>query len=108
MTSELKNLLFIDIETVSAERSFDQLKERLKPQWDRKAGFLRNEKELSNEELFTDRAAIYAEFGKIIVIALGFFHGRDGADPELRVKALSSHNEKELLTNFKSIIETEI
>ncbi len=106
MESELRNLLFIDIETVSNQRDYGELSDRLKAQWDRKAGFLRNENELTSEQLFSDRAAIYAEFGKIIVIALGFFHFKDGEPMSLRIKSYFSDNENELLTNFKSVLET--
>ena len=105
MENELKNILFIDIETVSSERVYDDLNDRLKSQWDRKAGFLRNENELSSEQLFTDRAAIYAEFGKVIVIAVGFFYFKEGEPMSLRVKSYFSDDEKDLLTNFKAVLE---
>ncbi len=105
MENELSNLLFIDIETVSNEKDYDQLTDRLKAQWDRKAGFLRNEDQLSPEQLFFGRAAIYAEFGKVIVIALGFFYFKEGEPMSMRVKSYFSHNEKELLSNFKEVLE---
>ena len=37
MNSELKNLLIIDIETVSVSSSFDTLPENLRQHWERKA-----------------------------------------------------------------------
>ena len=106
MVNELKNLLFIDIETVSIHDSYHKLDERLKPHWDKKAGFIRRESEATPEELYLDRGAIYAEFGKVIVIALGFFHEPENAPLSLRVKSLSAHDERELLSQFKMILET--
>ncbi len=105
MINELKNLLFIDIETVSSHDSYEKLDDRIKPHWDKKAGFLRNEDSLSTEELYTDRGAIYSEFGKVIVIALGVFHQADNGPVSLRVKSLSSHDENELLSGFKGLLE---
>ena len=45
MTSELKSILFLDIETIRGVERFDQLNERLKPQWARKAAFLKRDEE---------------------------------------------------------------
>jgi len=106
MKNELKNLLVIDIETVSSENGYDKLSDRIKSLWDKKAAFLRNEEQLSTSELFPERAAIYSEFGRVIVISLGYFYSQPGKPLSLRVKSLSSHNEKELLLQFKSILET--
>lgn len=106
MDSELRNILFIDIETVSNQRSYDELSDRMKSQWDRKAGFLRNDDELNADQLFADRGAIYAEFGKVIVIALGYFYFKENEPMSMRVKSYSSHDEKELLAGFKGVLES--
>lgn len=105
MLSELRNLLFIDIETVSAHDSYSKLDERLKPHWDKKAGFLRNEEGLGPDQLYLDRGAIYSEFGKVIVIAIGVFHQPNEGELSLRVKSFSSHNEADLLGGFKEMLE---
>ena len=52
----LKNLLFIDIETVSAVKTFEELSPRLKKLWIHKASFLKNDLGVSAEELYFDRA----------------------------------------------------
>ena len=104
MQQLFKDFLIIDIETVSGDEKIENLPEELKTHWERKAGFLRNPDEKSLEELYSDRAAIYAEFGKIIVIGLAIYHEVDGK-PGLRVKSLSGDNEKELLIEFKNFIE---
>ena len=99
-----QDFLIIDIETVSGNENIENLSPELKKHWERKAGFIRNPEEMSPEELYAERAAIYAEFGKIIVIGMAIYHENKG-EPALRVRALSNDNEKELLTEFKNFLE---
>ena len=96
-------LLFVDIETVTAKSAYDQLRPVMQRAWQRKASTLSNPNNLLVDELYFDRGGIYAEFGKIIVISVGFFHAL-GGETELRVKCISGDNEKELLTNFKETL----
>lgn len=100
-----QDFLIIDIETVSGNENVENLSPELKKHWERKASFIRNPEEKSADELYADRAAIYAEFGKIIVIGMAIYHEENGK-PSLRVKSLASNNEKELLTEFKNFIES--
>lgn len=99
----IQDLLVIDIETVSQKPSFNSLDEEWQDLWTRKTGAL-NKAEIDASSLY-ERASIYAEFGKIIVIGLGIFHGQ-GDDLQLRVKAISNDNEVELLTEFAHLLET--
>jgi predicted PolB exonuclease-like 3'-5' exonuclease len=102
---DLKNLLVLDIETVSGFQDYEQLTDRFKKQWDRKAAFLKNEDQLSSKALYFERAAIYAEFGKIVCIAAGIFtKGKDGS-PGLRVKAFIGHEEGLVLEGFKDLVD---
>lgn len=101
----LHDILFLDIETVSCVPDFDSLQERLKPLWNKKSLLLKQE-ENTCEELFFQRAGIYAEFGKIVTIAVGAFHKNDAGDLSLRVKALFSDDEKDLLLEFKELLES--
>ena len=123
-TNYLKNILFIDIETVSCEESYDQVDDRLKGLWDKKAQYI-NLPELSNKEKFYEKAGIYAEFGKIITIGIGYFSKNlpsgippdkpfggseaipqgESAELTFRVKAIASHNEKDVLADFKRLLE---
>jgi 3'-5' exonuclease len=99
-----KNILFIDIETVSGYEAYQQQPVRMQKLWDYKASFLKNDDSLSSDELYFDRAGIFAEFGKVIVIGLGFVFWQND-QPHLKVKTLASHNETELLTEFKTLLE---
>ncbi len=103
MNKALKDILFLDIETVSQSYDYNALDERIKKQWARKAAFLKKEENQTDESLFLERSGIYAEFGKIIVIGLGFFH-QEGDQLQFRTKALKNDNELELLEEFRAII----
>lgn len=99
-----RSLLFIDIETVSAQPDFALLDESFRRLWSKKASYLKNEEALNEAELYFKRAGIYAEFGKIVAIGLGFFHW-DNELRYLKVKTLASHDEAELLQSFKELVE---
>ena len=82
----------------------ESISPELKKHWEHKVGFISNPDKKPAEELYEDRAAIYAEFGKIIVIGMAIYHEAKGK-PAMRVKSISSHDEKKLLTDFKNFIE---
>ncbi|GAB3339639.1 3'-5' exonuclease [Marivirga atlantica] len=94
-------ILFIDIETVPLHASYQELSDKEKSLWDYKAGFLIRD-ESTPEEIY-QRAGIYAEFGKVIVISLGWLSG-EGEEAELRVKTLANDDEKELLSELINIL----
>jgi len=102
----LKNILFLDIETVSCVGSYQELDDALKLLWDKKAAIIRKTDQEKASDLFFEKAAIYAEFGKIIVIGLGIVTFDEHDVPTLRVKALKGHDETVLLQEFKDVLET--
>ena len=94
---DLQKVLFLDIETVPQFENYDDVPERLQKLWDTKAGFLARNDE-TPEELY-ERAGIYAEFGKIVCISVGYMH--EGA---IRLKSFFSDNEVELLKEFTELL----
>lgn len=94
----INKVLFLDIETVSFKPEYSHLDEKMKKLWDRKASHIRQKEEQSSEELYA-RAGIYAEFGKIIVISVGFHNGN-----EFRLKSFYGEDEKALLTEFSAML----
>jgi|TARA_B110000879_G_scaffold39634_1_gene55600 DNA polymerase elongation subunit (family B) len=94
---DLQKVLFLDIETVPQFENYDDVPERLQKLWDTKAGFLARNNE-TPEELY-ERAGIYAEFGKIVCISVGYMH--EGA---IRLKSFFSDNEVELLKEFTELL----
>jgi len=105
MAQEFKDILFLDIETVAMTESRNQLNERFKTQWARKASFLKRQENQTDEDLFQDRAGIYAEFGKIIVIAIGKYVDNGNGITGLKTKYFSNDDEKTLLLEFKAVLE---
>jgi 3'-5' exonuclease len=105
MNAELKDILFLDIETVGCADLYSKLSERLKTQWARKAIFFKREEGQTDEDLFHERAGIYAEFGKIVVIAVGVYTENENGELGLRTKYFADHDEKKLLTDFQNMLE---
>ncbi|MBK6930853.1 MAG: ribonuclease H-like domain-containing protein [Saprospirales bacterium] len=110
-TFDLYNILFLDIETVPGVPEFEELNEEMQELWAIKArAFLRKpEEELEFDELaetFNTRAGIYAEFGKIVCISVGFLTRQAGsAEPLLRLKSFTNHLEANLLEDFLELLE---
>jgi DNA polymerase elongation subunit (family B) len=105
MHHEIRDILFLDIETVAITDTFQNLNERLKVQWSRKASFLKREEGQSDEELFNQRAGIYSEFGKVICIGVGKFFELESGELGLKTKAYYGNDEKMLLLDFKVMLE---
>ncbi len=101
MLNKIKNtqVLFIDIETVPAEQSFADLTPEMQKLWTKKATFLAKDENETAETSY-QKAGIFAEFGKIICISAGFFHKE-----KFRIKSFFGDNEKELLIEFKALLE---
>lgn len=103
---DFRSILFLDIETVAASEHYSDLSDRMKVQWARKAAFFRQREEgQTDEDLFRERAGIYAEFGKIIVIAIGKLTENEKGERSLKTKYFSNHNEQILLEEFKTALE---
>ena len=71
----LENILFLDIETVPEVQHFNDLDQSKKELWEAKSLYQRKD-EFTAEE-FYERAGIWAEFGKIICISVGYFKFQD-------------------------------
>ena len=96
----------MDIETVACTEHYASLEERMKVQWARKANFFRPREEgQTDENLFNERAGIYAEFGKIIVIAIGKLTENEKGERGLKTKYFANHDEAILLQEFKTALE---
>ena len=98
---KLEHILFLDIETVPQHPNYDQLDDALKPLWESKTRYQRKD-EFTAEE-FYDRAGIWAEFGKIICISVGFFKGPSD-NRQFRIKSFSGE-ESNILLEFKALLE---
>ena len=96
----LENILFLDIETVPEVEHFTELDATKQELWELKSQYQRKD-DFTAEE-FYDRAGIWAEFGKIICISVGYFTNQG----DLRkFRATSFYGEEsDLLKEFKNLL----
>jgi 3'-5' exonuclease len=97
----LSKVLFLDIETVPQYPSFTDLDEKTQELYGQKTKFL--QKENTVEEVY-DRAGIYAEFGKIVCISVGFIHSGSLGE-QIRLKSFYNDDEEVLLREFVALLE---
>lgn len=98
----LKHILFLDIETVPESASFSGLSEKKQELFAQKTKYQRKE-EISPVE-FYERAGIWAEFGKIVCISVGFFD-HVSEQPTFRIKSFFGTDEVKILSDFKALLE---
>ena len=104
-----EKILFLDIETVSQTRDYHELPQRLVHLWEEKAISLQQRipdsytKEMDAQSIFAKGAAIFAEFGKIICISVGFIYPKENED-HFRVKSFYGHDEKTILLEFVTML----
>ena len=98
----LPNILFLDIETVPQNEFFSDLVEETQELYTEKTQYQRKD-EITPDE-FYERAGIWAEFGKIICISVGYFTIKN-AERQFRTKSIIG-DEKELLEEFHNLINT--
>lgn len=94
----IENVLFLDIETVPMVAGFSNLDDRFLKLWNRKAENIRKSENDTPESLWP-RAGIYAEFGKVVCISVGFVKGEN-----FRMKSFSGIHEKEILSGFSELL----
>jgi len=96
----LNNILFLDIETVPESEDFNALDSELQVLYEQKTQYQRKD-DFTAEE-FYDRAGIWAEFGKIICISVGFFVIK-GDIRNFRVTSFFG-DEPKLLKDFNNLL----
>ena len=96
----LEDILFLDIETVPEAQYFSDLDETKQALWEHKSQYQRKD-EFTSEE-FYERAGIWAEFGKIICISVGYFNFQ-GDIRKFRVTSFYG-DEIKILKDFKNLL----
>ncbi|MCY1720883.1 3'-5' exonuclease [Prolixibacteraceae bacterium Z1-6] len=98
----IEEILFLDIETVPLAPEYAELTEKWQQLWEHKMQFQINNGEPA-EDLY-ERAGIYAEFGKIICISVGYVIQKQG-EPYFRAKSFFGDDEKKLIQDFFNALE---
>ena len=107
---DISNVLFLDIECVSEKATYDELNDDFKKLWQIKSKSILKKydegvTEEEAKELYPERAAIYAEFGKIVCISVGIVR-RNNTDKKLtiRLKSFANDDESILLKEFSELL----
>ena len=97
----IEDILFIDIETATLKKDYDSLPESLRKHWDKKSKILQSRSEAIIDEAsyYKEKAAIYAEFGKIVCISIGCFR-QEAGEWRFVLKSIVDKEEKVLLKQF--------
>ncbi len=105
------DVLYLDIETVSGQATYTDLDDTFKSLWKIKCKSVlkKYDEEITEEEAaecYTDRAGIFAEFGKIVCISVGIMvFDKDTKSYNLRLKSFADDDEKKLLEDFSKLVE---
>lgn len=102
---EIGNILFLDIETVPQERDFDSLDDDIQHLWEEKSTFMRKRDEITVEESYA-RAGIFAEFGKIVCVSVGYIHLSVAGGRKYRTTSFYGHDEEVLLQEFIDLLNS--
>ena len=113
LTIELTKVLFLDIETVSAEANYNDLDDDWQKLWQIKCKQLNRgkgkEESLTPEvisDLYEDKAGIYSEFGKIACISVGIIlRDTDTRAINVRLTSFKDENEQKLLEDFAQLLD---
>jgi 3'-5' exonuclease len=101
--TQLDNILFLDIETVPETYSYTELEPETARLFDLKNQRFRSE-EKTFEDVYNERAGIYAEFGKIVCISVGFVRST-ATGRMMYIKSFTHEDEETLLKQFIRLLE---
>jgi uncharacterized protein YprB with RNaseH-like and TPR domain len=100
---KLNNILFLDIETVPQEENWNSLSKTTQELFEQKTKYQRKDEFTAAQ--FYEKAGIWAEFGKIICISVGYFVDVE-KNKQLRLTSFYGDDEHQLLSDFKVLLDT--
>jgi DNA polymerase elongation subunit (family B) len=100
---QLEKVLFLDIETVPQTYEFEKCDPKTKELFEGKTRFMQSDIK-TVDDLYNERAGIYAEFGKIVCISVGFVH-ETSTGRQIRMKSFYHDDEETLLRQFKGLLD---
>lgn len=109
--SEIEKFIFFDIETSGQVENSSDLPPRFEKLWSDRADFLRDHLSAkypenagkSDNQLFQEKAALQAEFGRIVCISFGKVKFNDLAEPTVQIVSYTG-SEEEILTQSLKLI----
>ena len=103
--TKTQNILFLDIETVPVKENFEDLDTTFQTLWAEKTTWQRKE-EYTPSEFYKLKAGVMAEFAKIICISVGYLFTEKGEN-HFRIKSFYGDNEKQIISEFNDLLNTE-
>ena len=100
---KIKNILFLDIETVPIKEHFNDLDVAFQKLWDEKTIWQRKE-EFTPSEYYKKKAGVMAEFAKIICISVGYLF-TEKRESRFRIKSFYGDDEKTILQEFNYLLK---
>ena len=102
---KIKNILFLDIETVPCSPSFEDLDITFQTLWGEKTAWQRKE-EYTPAEFYKLKAGVMAEFAKIICISVGYLFTEKN-ETHFRIKSFYGDDEKQIITDFNELLNSQ-
>lgn len=101
---DLSRILFLDIETVPDVPHFADLDEKSQELFAAKVRYQIKDDQTA-EDVY-EKAGIWAEFGKIVCISVGFVSTVSGGQKMIKTKSFYGDDEKQLLHEFADLLNT--
>lgn len=110
--TQLENFLFFDVETAGSVSEYDKLTEPMQALWSHRCEYLRSldkhpeNSKMSDSELFLQKSALQAEFGRVVCVSLGRvkFSLEDFAPPSVQIVSYSGVDEYQVLTSVFKVM----
>ena len=102
LKKNINDILFLDIETVPEKEFWEELTEETKGLFEKKTAYQRKDDITAKD--YYERAGIWAEFGKIICISVAYID-QHTSNRNLRVTSFYGNNERQILRDFKALLE---
>ncbi len=108
LQQSLDKILFFDIETAPVVEHYEMLSDAMQHLWEEKFARLRQQLPQRYEQYETasegwEQASIYAEFGRVVCISVGFCYMKD-KEWHLRTKSFCGDDERQLLIDFLELL----
>jgi predicted PolB exonuclease-like 3'-5' exonuclease len=102
---QICRILFLDIETARSTKYYEELSEGMQKMWEYKAQSIDpKDGSVSPLEKYYEKAAIYAEFGRVVCISCGFIYEKEG-ELFFRIKSFYGKDERKILEDFKNFLD---
>jgi len=105
--TEIKKMVFFDVETATSHENYSELSERMKDLWSKRCEWLRDNyednRDKTDEELYYYKGALHAEYSKLLCVSFGRVEVDELGNVNHTVHTCSCHDEKQLLRDVLDV-----